>query len=55
MNGATSPLGIGAHRLVAAVTEDDSVTCWRCLDCEREFHCTSECLSADCLSLSPDP
>lgn len=49
MSEAASPLGLGEHQLVAAITEDGSVTRWLCLDCDRTFDCASQYLSANCV------
>lgn len=44
----TDPLVIHDHRLVAATVVNHSVTRWRCLDCNLEFDCASDCLANDC-------
>jgi len=48
MSSSGRALGIGRHSLVPAAVEDSSVTLWRCIDCDGEYHCASEVLEETC-------
>lgn len=50
MSSSGQALDLRKHRLVAAETEDASVTLWRCLDCGGEYRCASEVLDDACVA-----